>query len=123
MVPKHGGTPLPLSPICLPREHGKAEAFVAEIQAALERPGWSGSQRRRLRELYRLWLFRAEGRDPQFEAYGSFHRPPGTAPPTATDVIVAKWRRLAPHDADTRRRRRVPYRVRDLSRERDRYGD
>lgn len=122
MIPKLGGTPLPDSPLCLPREHGKAIAFVAEIEAALGRPGWSSGQRRRLRDLLVKWTFRAEGRDPHFEKYGSFGRAPGSAAPQSCDLIVAGWRRRLPHDQATRDRRRVPYRLRELARERNRYG-
>jgi hypothetical protein len=121
MVPKKGGSPLPPSPICLPREHHKAAAYVLEIQEALKRAGWTGGQRGRLRSLLRLWEYRAEGRDPQFEQYGSFGRRPGSAPPTGVDATVEAWRRLIPHDRETMRRRKVPWTSRELARERDRF--
>lgn len=121
MIPKLGGTPLPDSPICLPREHAKALTFVLEIEAALGRAGWSSGQRRRLHELLVKWTFRAEGRDPHFEKYGSFGRRPGSAAPQSCDLIVAQWRRRIPHDAATMARRKVPYRLREAARERDRY--
>jgi hypothetical protein len=119
--PDKGGTPLPPHPICLPRDHAKAAAYVLEIETALTRAGWSGAQRAKLRGLLRLWVYRAEGRDPHFEQYGSFARRPGSQPPTVTDAAVAKWRRLIPLDKEARKRRRVPWRVRELTRERDRY--
>lgn len=121
MIPKNGGTPLPPSPICLPREHAKAGAYVREIEEALQRAGWSSGQRGRLRAQLRLWTYRAEGRDPQFEKYGSFGRRPGTAPPTSVDAIVAAWRRIAPQDKEGRKRRKVPWSSRDAARERDRF--
>lgn len=123
MIPKKGGTPLPPSPICLPREHGKAQAYATLLQEALLQSGWSANQRKAIRIKYRLWAFRAEGRDPHFEKYGSFPRAPGSAPPTTSDATVAAWRRLIPHSAIVRKRRRVPYRLREQARERDRYGD
>jgi hypothetical protein len=122
MTPKHGGTPLPHSPICLPREHSKAAAYVLVLEAALGRAGWSASQRRRIRALVRLWSFRAEGRDPQFEQYGSLGRAPGSTPPTSADATVAAWRRLVPHPPGGRKRRKVPSRVNEYYRDQDRYG-
>jgi len=121
MKPRHGGSPLPYAPICLPREHTKAVAYLAVLDQALGQAGWTASQRRRIRALQRLWTFRAEGRDPQFEKYGTFGRRPGTAPPTGADAVVAAWRRLIPHPPEVRRRRKVPFRVREATREMDRY--
>lgn len=121
MTPKKGGTPLPPSPICLPREHAKAAAYVCAIEEALTRAGWSSGQRGRLRAQLRLWKYRAEGRDPQFERYGSFGRKPGTAPPTSVDATVEAWRRIAPQDAEGRKRRKVPWTSRDAARERARF--
>jgi len=123
VIPKKGGAPLPPSPICLPREHAKAAGFVLAIEEALTRPGWSGAQRGRLRALLRLWVYRAEGRDPQFEKYGSFGRRPGSAPPTSVDAIVAAWRRIVPLDKAARKRRRVPWAVNEAARERHRYKE
>lgn len=121
MIPKKGGSPLLPSPICLPREHHKAAAYVIDIEEALKHGGWTGSQRGRLRGLLRLWKFRAEGRDTQFEQYGTFGRKPGSAPPTGTDAVVEAWRRLIPHDKATMARRKVPWTSRELARERDRF--
>lgn len=121
MHPKYGGSPLPHSPVCMPQEHYKASQYVLVLEEALKQSGWSVTQRRRLRSLVRLWTFRAEGRDQEFEKNGSFGRAPGAAPPTAIDASVEKWRRLIPHDAKTRRLRRVPYTSREAIRERDRY--
>lgn len=121
MDPKHGGSPLPRSPICLPGDHLKATQYVEVIQGALKQAGWSGSQRRRLRGLLRLWTFRAEGRDQEYEKNGSFGRAPGAAPPTSTDATVEYWRRLIPQSPETRRRRRMPSAVNEFYREKDRY--
>lgn len=110
-----------MSPVCLPGEHAMARAYVAEIELALGQAGWSPSQRGRLRALRMKWMWRAEGRDEQFEQYGTFFRPPGTAPPTVTDVTVEKWRRRGLVSQEERKRRRVPWRVMAAARERARY--
>ena len=121
MTPKYGGSPLPASPICLPGEHHKAEAYVILVGEAMKQAGWSSTQRRRLRDLVRLWTWRAEGRDPQFEQYGSFGRRPGSAPPTALDATVEAWRRLAPQSPEGKQARRMPWRVNEHYRDEARY--
>ena len=92
MIPKFGGPELRLAPICLPKEHYKAKAYLAQIETALLADGWSSGQRRYLRVLHLKWLYRAEGRDPHFEEYGTFGRLPGAPPPTITDLIIARKR-------------------------------
>jgi hypothetical protein len=123
MVPKFGeGDPLPLSPVCLGGEHQKAKDYVMVLQHHLKRSGWSKSQRARIKSLIRLWTFRAEGRDVEFEKNGSFGRAQGASPPTATDAVVERWRRLAPVDKATRALRKKAWRDRERARERDRWG-
>lgn len=109
MTPKYGGGPdLPPAPDCLPGSHGEANRYAARIKQALDTPGWSVAQRRHLRDKYRKWLLRAEGRDPYFEQYGTFPRFDGTAPPTSTDLVVARWRKRFPRSKQERRLRTLP---------------
>lgn len=122
MIPKHGGAPLPPSPDCLPRAHADANRYASAIQHALDQPGWSPKQRTRLRDLYRKWILRAEGRDPYFERYGTFPRPEGAPPPTTTDLIVARWRRRHPRPKEDRKSRELPRKKYLLMRRRERTG-
>lgn len=112
MIPKYGGTPLPDAPDCLAADHGKALAYVGLLAAALNQSGWSAHQRDRIRAKYRKWLLCAEGRDPYFEQWGTFPRMEGMTPPTATDLVVAGWRRRFPRTPEERKRRVVPKRLR-----------
>lgn len=107
MIPKYGGEPLPRSPLCLPADHKSAQLYVSTIATALDANGWSRTQRVYLRALYRKWLLRAEGRDSYFERYGTFSRPEGAAPPTTVDLIVARWKRMAPPETSGEKARRL----------------
>lgn len=98
MIPRKGGKPLDPAPICLGGDHRAAQTHARKIAAALEQSGWSPGQRYVLRESYRKWLLRAEGRDSYFEKYGTFHRFEGNPPPTTVDLIVERWRRAAPKE-------------------------
>lgn len=120
MTPKHGGPALPPAPDCLPGSHGDANRYALLVLQALDRPGWSARQRVRLRDLYRKWILRAEGRDPQFEQYGTFPRFEGTAPPTTTDLVIARWRKRHPVPPAERKRREIPTHKHLARRRRDR---
>jgi hypothetical protein len=94
VVPERGGEPLPPAPICLPRDYRSADLYIVQIRKALEGHGWSKRQRAILRNLFRTWTMRAEGRDPHFEQWGSFPpRWPGSPPPDARDVVIARWQK------------------------------
>lgn len=95
MIPAKGGEPLPPSPVCLPRDYEKASLYLHEIIKALDRPGWSKRQRVILRDLFRKWAMRAEGRDEHFEVWGTFPPRPGGEPPTVQDQILATWKKLS----------------------------
>ena len=118
MKPKWGGDPLPEAPDCLAGERYKAQQYLVVLEQALDRPGWSSAQRKRIRDLYRKWLFRAEGRDSEFNRNGTFGRPPGSDPPTSTDLTVMKWRKLSPQTPEERRLRTFPRRFRSNYRQR-----
>ncbi len=108
VIPKHGGPGIPDAPDCLPAAHGEANRYAQVLLAALDHPGWSARQRIRLRAQYRKWILRAEGRDPQFEEFGTFPRFQGTPPPTATDLVIARWRKRNPRTPAERKRREIP---------------
>lgn len=110
MTPKYGGNPLAPAPDCLQGEHLKAVEYVRVLEAALEQPGWSQTQRQRIRTKYRKWLLCAEGRDPYFEQFGTFARFEGSPPPTSVDLVVARWRKRFPRTKEERRRRQMPKR-------------
>ena len=94
MIPERGGEPLPPAPVCLPRDYRSASLYLAQIDKALEQPGWSARQRKILYDLHRKWVLRAEGRDEHFEQWGTFPpRYPGSPPPDARDAIVARWQK------------------------------
>lgn len=94
MNPERGGDPLPPAPICLPKDYRSAGLYLVQIRKALEGRGWSKRQRKILRDLFFKWTMRVEGRDPHFEQWGSFPpRWPGSPPPDARDVVIARWRR------------------------------
>jgi hypothetical protein len=107
MLPKFGGEPLPPSPDCLPADHVTARAYLAVLERALARSGWSASQKIRIKDRYRKWLLRAEGRDPQYEQYGTFPRSLGTSRPTSVDLVVARWRRRFPRASKVERDHRA----------------
>lgn len=108
MTPRDGGTSLPPAPDCLPGTHGLAKRYAEQIRLCLDAPGWSAAQRRHLRDKYRKWILRAEGRDAYFEQYGTFPRFEGTAPPTVTDLVVARWRKRFPRTPAERKARTLP---------------
>lgn len=126
MTPKYGGDPLPRAPLCLPGQHKKANEYAALLADALRQSGWSRTQRTRLRDRYRVWVWRAEGRDGYFEQYGTFARQEGAPPPTPLDLVVQEWRAKARARGVTSaemKRRRFPARFRvtwDRREERDR---
>jgi len=94
MIPERGGEPLPPAPICLPRDYRSVSLYLVQIRKALEGHGWSRRQRKILRALHRKWMLRAEGRDEHFEQWGTFPpRYPGSRPPDAQDVIIARWQK------------------------------
>jgi hypothetical protein len=114
MIPKLGGEPLPPAPLCLPKDYRAASAYASQIHKALERYGWSPSQRAFLRNQLRKWTLRAEGRDEHFEQWGTFPpRFPGAPPPTVRDLVIAQWRR--------RHRQRTTPDERRQERQRDRW--
>jgi hypothetical protein len=61
---------LGVSPVCGPGDRRAAAAFLARIEQALERGGWTKTEWRNLQGLYETWSRRAAGMDPRFELAG-----------------------------------------------------
>lgn len=59
------------SPKCRPRDRATAFAFLAKIESAIERGGWTRNEWRNLHQLHERWSNRAHGRDPRFEEVGT----------------------------------------------------
>lgn len=58
-------------PDCAPGDVARAHAYLARIVAALGTGGWSPTHANRLRDLRRLWAFRASGLDVRFNLVGT----------------------------------------------------
>lgn len=58
-------------PQCEQGDTAKAQEYADKIQAALARGSWSPTHANRLRELRRLWAFRASGLDMRFNLVGT----------------------------------------------------
>lgn len=59
------------SPWCAPGDREKAAQFLARIEAAQARGGWSGAERTRLSRLHAKWAKRASGQDARFMVMGT----------------------------------------------------
>lgn len=58
------------APQCAAGDRRTARLFLARIEAAIDRGGWTRNEWRRLHKLYEVWSRRANGQDPRFEVVG-----------------------------------------------------
>lgn len=59
------------SPKCRPSDRILAASFLAKIELAIDRGGWTRNEWRNLHQLYERWSRRANGMDPRFELVGT----------------------------------------------------
>lgn len=59
------------TPNCAPGDRGTASAFLARIETAIDRGGWTHNEWRNLHKLRERWSLRASGRDTRFDFRGT----------------------------------------------------
>ena len=121
MTPAFGGPPLPAAPILFPADHAGARQYLYRIDKALDQDGWSKNQRRYLKTLRIKWAYRAQGLDANFERRGDVGGNPEAPPPTARDVVIARWRQAHLIEKQAQDRGRTAFkRIRDQEKNEDR---
>lgn len=79
------------SPRCQPGDRQTAQQFLAKVEVAQARGGWSGAERTRLSRLHQKWARRASGQDVRFMAMGTR----AGRPSNREEIAMCRWARMS----------------------------